>query len=84
MIIIVYFCYQSIREQYRNYWEDQQYQELVFDSDEKMLILDLPAEPKVVDGWKILPMIRPKVQIKIHYSQTEIHLISFDNYRSLK
>ena len=61
--IIVYFCYQSIREQYRNYWEDQQYQELVFDSDEKMLILDFPAEPIVVDGWKILPMTHPKVQI---------------------
>ena len=67
LIIIVYFYYQCIREQYHNYLEDQQYQELVFDSGESMLILDLPAEPKVVDGWKILPMTHPKVQIITPY-----------------
>ena len=36
----------------------------MFDSDNDVLILDLPAaEPKVVDGWKILPMTHPKVQL---------------------
>ena len=65
-IIIVYFYYQSIREQYHNYWEDQQYQKLVFDGDKDVLILDLPAK---VDGWKILPITHPKVQIIC--SQTE-------------
>ena len=64
-IIIVYFYYQSIRELYRNYWEDQQYQELAFDSDKDVLVLDLPSEPKVVDGWRILPITHPKVTIII-------------------
>ena len=69
-VIIVYFYYQWIREQrYHNYWEDQQYQKLVFDGEKDMLVLDLPAEPKVVDGWKILPITDPKVQIIC--SQTE-------------
>ena len=68
MTLLFVIFYQSIREQYRDYWEDQQYQGLVFDSDKDVLVLDLPAEPKVVDGWKILPMTHPKVQI-IHVAR---------------
>ena len=36
---------------------------LVFEKDE--IVLDLPAgnsEPKVVDGWKILPLTYPQVK----------------------
>ena len=58
---------QSVRQQYHSdkYQEDRQNQNmLVFEKDE--IVLDLPAgysEPKVVDGWKILPLTYPQVKI---------------------
>ena len=57
---------QSVRQQYHidKYQEDRQNQMLVFEKDE--IVLDLPAsdsEPKVVDGWKILPLTYPQVKI---------------------
>ena len=39
--------------------------------EKKKIVLDLPAgscEPKVVDGWKILPMTYP--QVKLYFTST--------------
>ena len=56
---------QVVRQLYHGdkYLEDRQNQTLVFEKDK--IILDLPAgdsEPKVVDGWKILPLTYPQVK----------------------
>ena len=57
---------QSVRQQYHSdkYQEDRQNQMLVFEKDE--IVLDLPtgsSGPKVVDGWKILPLTYPQVKL---------------------
>ena len=57
---------QYVRRQYRSYSEDRQTHMLVFDQD--VMVLDLPtakSKPKVIDGWKILPLTHPQVQAKI-------------------
>ena len=52
--------YKVIRRRYQNYFEDEQFQMLVFEND--VVTLDLPATPpKVVDSWKILPLTYPQV-----------------------
>ena len=66
--------HQAVREWYHSnkYQEDRQNQMLVFEK--KKIVLDLPAgdsEPKVVDGWKILPMTYPQVKL---YINAYIHL----------
>ena len=51
-----------IRKEYHSYLEEDQNQLLVFENDK--MVLDLPADdspPKVVDGWKILPLTYPQV-----------------------
>ena len=56
------YCIQFIRKEYHDYLEDKQNQLLVFEND--VMVLDLPADdfpPKVVDGWKILPLTHPQV-----------------------
>ena len=66
---------QSIREEYRDYKEDKQNQILVFDKDQ--VVLDLPDLPsKVVNGWKILPLTYPQVDIRTcmpHFMITCMH-----------
>ena len=53
-------CVQSIREKYHDYEEDKKKQIIVFDKDQ--VVLDLPdSPPKVVNGWKILPLTYPQV-----------------------
>ena len=56
------YCIQFIRKEYHSYSEDKQNQLLVFEDDK--IVLDLPADdspPKVVDGWRIVPLIYPQV-----------------------
>ena len=56
------YCIQFIRKEYHGYSEDKQNQLLVFE--DNVMVLDLPADdspPKVVDGWKILPLTHPQV-----------------------
>ena len=56
------YCIQYIRKEYHGYSEDKQNQLLVFE--DNVMVLDLPADdspPKVVDGWKILPLTHPQV-----------------------
>ena len=71
---VVLLYHQDVRERYHSnkYQEDRQNQMLVFEK--KKIVLDLPAgssEPKVVNGWKILPMTYPQVKL---YFNAYIHL----------
>ena len=57
---------QAVRQQYQNnaYQEDTHTQILVFE--ENKIVLDLPtgsSELKVVDDWKIRPLIYPQVKM---------------------
>ena len=68
---VVLLYHQAVREWYHSnkYQEDRQNQMLEFEK--KKIVLDLPAgscEPKVVDGWKILPMTYP--QVKLYFTST--------------
>ena len=80
--IISLFCVQSIREEYRDYKEDKQNQILVFDRDQ--VVLDLPDSPsKVVDGWKILPLTYPQVDIQhaslYNYNNLHVSIVMHAN-----
>ena len=70
---VVLLNHQAVREWYHSnkYQEDRQNQMLVFEK--KKIVLDLPAgsyEPKVVDGWKILPMTYPQVNYTLMHTST--------------
>ena len=53
------FCNQNIRKEYCSYLEDRQYRMLKFYND--TIVLDLPAEGYLADGWKLLPLNHPQV-----------------------
>lgn len=60
-MLFYYITMQAVRQMYHSYQEDKQNQLLVFEEDS--IVLDLPDEPKVVDGWEILPLTYPQVKM---------------------
>ena len=66
--------------------EDKQSMMLEFEAD--VITLDLPdSPPRVVDGWKILPLTRPKACVQINMVILYLHIVriscSFHRLRGL-